>query len=327
MVDISIVTSLFRSDEFLPAYVRVVSKTAAALHKAGVSLEVVIVANDASPNERSLIEKFIAGADTFRVVPLYVLRESVYASWNRGIQASGGRVIGFWNADDIRDVGALIEAHQSLSASGNRVIYFPYTVVWIVRWWKLAIPWKHLHPALPFSRERFSRKMKAGPFFMFTREVYNEVGPFDSRFKIVGDLEWATRAMGFTDFYAGKEHSGQLVVHGSNLSGVWHPLENVEKNMIYLMHGMPEEIMPADPDLMHQVWNEWNIQGVTLSDATQEKLWGKNAADDWRKWQVEQQKAMQQVRISQIVRFVPRWLVKKLGLRGILNRMTILKSS
>src|SRR5690242_9773866 len=183
MVDISIVTSLFRSDEFLPAYIKVVSKAAAQLHAAGVSLEVVIVANDASPLEQKLIEQFVTQAKTFEVVPHYVLRESVYASWNRGVQASQGRVIGFWNADDIRDVGALIEAHQSLAPDGHRVIYFPYTVVWILRWWKLAIPWKHLHPALPFNRERFSRKMKAGPFFMFTREVYDQVGPFDARFK------------------------------------------------------------------------------------------------------------------------------------------------
>src|SRR5262249_15348219 len=123
MVDISLVTSLFRSDSFLPAYINLVSRAATALQAAGVSLEVVIVANDASPLERQLIEAFAAQASSFQVIPVYVPRESVYASWNRGIQTGQGRVIGFWNADDVRDVGALVEAHLTLSAQGNRLIY------------------------------------------------------------------------------------------------------------------------------------------------------------------------------------------------------------
>jgi hypothetical protein len=327
MVDISIVTSLYQSEKFLPIYINHVLKVAQSLADYGISFEVVIVANDASKREHALIDDLVTHAKTFQIIPIYVDRETVYASWNRGIEASKGEIIGFWNADDIRMAEAIVEAHKVLNTQENKLIYFSYAIVRFVQIWKqYRIAWKRLHPALAFNKSLFSRKMKAGPFFMFKRELYNLTGSFDPRFRIAGDLEWCIRAMQFTDFIPGKEIVGELVIHGSNLSGVQHPLENVEKNMIYLMHGMQDVVMPSDPKLMLETWASWKVERISLSRELEDKLFGKNAMGDWQKWQDEQQKILKRQRFSDTIRFIPRQIINKTGLRFLLIRLGVRRS-
>ncbi|MEL6526543.1 MAG: hypothetical protein AAFQ07_12630, partial [Chloroflexota bacterium] len=55
MPDISLITSLYRSDEHLPTYIEAVEAVARDL---ALSLEVVIVANDATEAERHLLDTF-----------------------------------------------------------------------------------------------------------------------------------------------------------------------------------------------------------------------------------------------------------------------------
>jgi glycosyltransferase involved in cell wall biosynthesis len=325
VLDISVVTSLFRSENFLQSYVNRVLEAGRLLHVAGLSFQVVVVSNNASPTERRLITSFEDRAQTFQVKTIYVDRESVYASWNRGVEASDGTVIGFWNVDDVRHVDALVEARNTLTSPHQQLIYFPYTVVRLIPLWKLHFPWRFFRPAIPFNRSLFRTRTKVGPFFIFTPDLYRQVGPFDSRFKIVGDLEWSVRAMNFTDFTAGKFNAGDLVIHGSNLSGVYHPLENVERNMIYLMHDMLDELVPADPELMRQVWTTWNLADVSLSPAVQEQLWGRGAQENWEHWKMEQLQELRRLRILEAVRFLPRQLIDRTGLRSPLTRLGLLK--
>ena len=126
---ISIITSLFRSEKNLRSYIKHLLRAAKEVSDAGLSLEVMVVANDASRAERDLIEALVAaGTDQLVVKPLYVARETIYASWNRAIEASSGLCLTPWNVDDIRTGAALIEGYH-LIADGCQLVDFPFHFV------------------------------------------------------------------------------------------------------------------------------------------------------------------------------------------------------
>src|SRR5690606_21328144 len=101
----SLITSLYRAEPHLAAYAGHVRNVAAQARAAGLSLEMVIVANDATERERALLAPLVAAGESgeLAVQVLHVPRETIYASWNRGVRAARGRCIGVWNADDARE--------------------------------------------------------------------------------------------------------------------------------------------------------------------------------------------------------------------------------
>jgi len=107
-MNISLIASFYRVQNHLPSWVARAEALSAAVARAGATLEFVILANDAQPEEIALIDAFAAHVPNVNVI--YVPRESLYASWNRGVKAARGALIGFWNADDARNVEAVLDA-------------------------------------------------------------------------------------------------------------------------------------------------------------------------------------------------------------------------
>jgi hypothetical protein len=86
--------------------------------------------------------------------------------------------------------------------------------------------------------------MHCGPFFIFTRELYNKMGPFDEQFKIVADFDWCVRAAKITDkFFLGKESAGVFRVDGKGLSSGGKPIHQAENNIVYRRHGVEDKIV------------------------------------------------------------------------------------
>lgn len=321
-MDVTIVTSLYRSDTFLPRYCDQLVSVGNALQQAGTALEVVLVVNDATPFERQTIAELAARASgVFQVKPLYVEREPLYASWNRGIEASTGECLGFWNVDDIRTAEALIEGNQRIHA-GCRLIDFPYTLIQIER----SVGGIHRttpveYQAFPYDIETYNPldRLRTGPFFMFARTLYDEVGAFDPRFKIVGDFEWNIRASKMTSFCRGQAHSGKYVIHGENLSA--SSLLPVEENIVLMLFPEVhhwEGLRPVPPDLMRSTWNIWN--SVDIPPDVQDRLWGETGSQIYRG---------QQTRYPMIpttLRDTLRDKFDSLGLRPVLARIGIMKS-
>jgi glycosyltransferase involved in cell wall biosynthesis len=109
---ISLITSLYRSEKHLPDYMRRVQNVASQLD---FPLEIVIVANDATPDERLLLET-LQPHDLLSVHIIHTERETLYASWNRGFAAAQYDMLGAWNVDDVRTVEGLIAAYEALEA-------------------------------------------------------------------------------------------------------------------------------------------------------------------------------------------------------------------
>ncbi len=276
-IDISLITSIYRAEKFLPDYFESVQSVVSSL--ADYAIELIIVANDATATERQLIDGFAQMLD--HVVPLYVGRETLYASWNRGVTAASGVVIGFWNVDDIRTAEGLVDAHTKIQA-GCSVIYAPLVEDVQQVWY--GIPdrrYEKRAPLVPFSKERFMCEPLGGTFFMFTPQIFAQVGGFDPRFKVLGDFEWWTRAAQHTAFCPGDVIAGYWIKHGDNLTSGGRG--DIERNVIYLLTGQFEYLNYSyDPQAMAAVWAEWAEDAPDVPADVADALWGEQARARWQ---------------------------------------------
>jgi hypothetical protein len=320
-MNISLIASFYRVQAHLSTWVARAEALASHVQKAGITLEFVIIANDAQDDERTLIDAFSAHVSNVNV--LYVPRESLYASWNRGVQAARGALIGFWNADDARNTQAVLDAWR-LCQAGAKVIYFPWTVIRL----DAKGHGRHeqqVYSQIPFDADFQKRKFRAGPFFMFTPALYKQVGGFDERFRIIGDWEWCNRAMTHTNFTSSRVNGGEFYVHGENLSNTGSTRQRCEENVMRILGGIADDIAPAPPDEMKTIWSAWE-HDHSISPAVAEKLWGAGASEAWASWQIEEPRRKTMIAREQQLRALPKWLIDTLNLRPLLARFGIVKA-
>ena len=82
---------------------------------------------------------------------------------------------------------------------------------------------------------------------MFTKSLYEKVGPFDEQFKIAGDFDWCTRAAYKTDtFVKAKTVGGIFRVDGGGLSAGVNPRRTAENNIVYIRNHVWGKIVAAN---------------------------------------------------------------------------------
>lgn len=226
---ISLVSSLYKSEKHLPYFLEKLKVFHDTLEKNGMGMESVIIANDISENEKILLQSY---RDFDWVKIFTVPRETLYASWNRGIRESSGDVIGFWNVDDERYPEALVKAVTELS-DDKQLAYFPfiYKRYLSIAGIDILVKKKVIDP-LPFDRTTFAQGMHVGPFFMFKKELVKKIGLFDESFTIAGDFEWITRAVDMTDFVKINTIGGVFKNNGKTLSGKKSSIQKIENDKI-----------------------------------------------------------------------------------------------
>ena len=234
---ISLVTSLYKSEKYLDTYLKNVDSFS---KQANFDFEIIAILNDASDFERKKLNDFKQTHSFLKI--LEVPREPLYATWNRGIDASRGDVIGFWNVDDIRYSKAIVDG-LSLIEQGNDLVYFPFRYKRYIHIMKIDILVKSIIIRVPeFDRREFTRSMICGPFFIFKKDFYKKVGPFDKQFKIAGDFDWCTRAAKIGTFAPSKEVGGLFTNNGTSLSGSKNKLQEVENNIVYTKNEVFDKI-------------------------------------------------------------------------------------
>lgn len=197
MVEISIITSMYRTEEHLVKWSKNLIKFAEEAESIELSFEVNAIANEPSALELEYLNE-LKKYSWFNLHT--VARESIYASWNRGVQVSTAPVCTFWNVDDIRNAKAIKDgldliAKNSLPELTGSVVYFPFIYKRYIQVFNYDILVKRITIKPPeFNKEEFIQSMHMGPFFLFTKSAYNKIGGFDEKYTIVGDYEWQARA-------------------------------------------------------------------------------------------------------------------------------------
>ncbi|MFA5131380.1 MAG: glycosyltransferase [Patescibacteria group bacterium] len=227
---VSLITSIYHSEKYLQKYLKRVKDFSLNLKRENTDFEIIAIANDPSEFEKKLLRAFLSENKYFRYYE--ITRESLYATWNRGVGLAEGDIIGFWNVDDERFSRAILRGVKAIE-DGKDLVYFPFIYKRFVKILSLSILVKRvlITPSL-FSREKFKKEMQIGPFFIFRKEFFYKVGPFDDSFKIAGDYEWQARAAQHSDFYLSKEIAGVFTNDGSGLSGRKDELQQEENSII-----------------------------------------------------------------------------------------------
>lgn len=248
---ISIISSFYRTDKYLPEFEENLKKFSSELLAAGAEFEFIAIVNDATEREKEFGRKF-SKALWFKFVN--VGRESVFASWNRGVDLAHGEIIGFWNADDIRWADAVIEA-KKLFEQGAELVHFPFLIKRYLKVGSFYLPLpsqridKTVPEFSPATKKEFIEGMVCGPFFMITKQLYGKVGPFDEQFKIAGDFDWCVRAAKLTDkIVKAKALGGSFRLDGGGLSAGGNMRQIVENNVVYRRNKV-NKIMPEDAAL------------------------------------------------------------------------------
>lgn len=299
-MSVAVISSLYHCEPHLPTFTAAVFGFAKQVSEAGVSVHYVPIANDASDYERAqidLLTREINANYYGRMTPIYVARESLYASWNRGIAAAQTPYIAFWNADDLRSAEAFIEGVGALQG-GSNLVDFPFTRVSAGRRLGLFPHRQRLAVARLFDPASFARGNGLGPFFIMSRALYQRVGPFDEAFRVAGDMEWAGRALAQARFHAGEGSGGDFLIHGDNLSNTGSDREDIEVNIIFLRRGEWRHLRPAHPRAQQDAWHSWgNSGGVQLPGEIEDFLWGPAAHARWQQYQRERRQGALQRRI------------------------------
>lgn len=191
---ISIITSLYKSDTHLESYIKNIERVSLELSQANIEHEFILIFNDPDSNEIAKIEEIKTNSNIKSNVTV-CRRESLYATWNRGIGIAKYQIITFWNVDDIRYTEALIRGISKLN-EGFDVVYFPFIYKRYVKFlgFKILVKIKLINPPI-FSKKIFLSQMHIGPFFITTKIAFKNAGMFDESFKVCGDFEWAVRAV------------------------------------------------------------------------------------------------------------------------------------
>ncbi len=227
---ISIITSLYHSEAYLSSFLVQAQEMYCELKKENILMEHIYIANDPRQDELFLLNAHDCGVEC-------VSRESLYASWNRGIKKSKGEFVTFWNVDDVRFHDA-IEKGISVLHEGYDAVYFPflYKRYIRVRNQRLLIKKKTVMPIV-FDSDRFTYEMHAGPHFIVRKDVFEKIGLFDESYRIAGDFEWWTR-FAKHGLQAKKVDlvSGVFTNDGHTLSGSKQTCQQEENTRIYGMN-------------------------------------------------------------------------------------------
>ena len=154
---ITLITSLYKSEEYLKKYIRRIKKNADFLLKNNIDFEIVIIGNDSTVSEKQELEKFESLNKRIKI--FYVSREPLYASWNRGVELAKNEILGFWNVDDIRYPQAIVDGIR-LVKQGAELVYFPFIIKWYLNFlgFSVMVRKRTIHPPV-FDREEFIHRL------------------------------------------------------------------------------------------------------------------------------------------------------------------------
>jgi hypothetical protein len=246
MTSVSITSSIYRAEKFLPSWSKSVLAFAQEAKEIGLNFEINAIANDPTPAELTLLLP-LTEHPWFHLHQ--VPREPIYASWNRGVAVANAAVCTSWNVDDIRNAIAIKDglgliADNKTSEEHGVVVYFPFVYKRYINIFDHDFLVKRITVRPPaFEKQEFIQSMHIGPFFLFTKKAHERIGGFDEKYTIVGDYEWQARAAkNDVCFLQSAVVSGIFTNNGKTLSGSRSVRHSTELQEVFRMYNPVQEI-------------------------------------------------------------------------------------
>lgn len=180
---LSVLTSVYRGEEYLAAYCAQVEQQTLF-----PELEVIFVCNEPSAKERELVQVFQARHPE-QVQVIEVPRETLGASWNRAWAAARAPLLAIWNIDDCRVPDSLQRQVEAMTGNDWALCYGDY--VSVPRYGAQEGERRHT-PA--YSPRHFARAFaQGGAFWVLRRDVSEQAGYFDEQLRVAADMDLSLR--------------------------------------------------------------------------------------------------------------------------------------
>lgn len=225
---ISAIVSIYKGEKYLQGFLDNV-----ATQTVFDQLDLVVVHNEPTANEVSVIQKFQAKYQGV-LNHIVVARESLAVSTNRAIRAAKGEYVCIWNVDDLRTQNSLEMMAKTLDE--DPAAGFTYGDFSIVKRWlgkegrKVSCP--------EFSKKEFVQSMFTGPFYMWRKILCEKIGYWDEQCRQGADFDFSSRlAVEST----GKKTNGLLGYYldeGLGMSTNRATLQPIERVFIELRFGV-----------------------------------------------------------------------------------------
>lgn len=230
MIRISVITSLFHCHQYLDGYFKAVEEI---VNKE--ECEFLLLFNDPTSDEEEIVRKYIENKSYFKYIR--IARESLYATWNRGIHLAQGEYIANWNVDDCREPDSLKRQADALDRHPECAVAYGDTI-----------------SVLNFGDKKGRRNVersfttKSSPLFkhsffmscfpMWRKSIHNQVGYYDEQFKLVGDFEFQVRMAYFYDFIKVDGILGYFLSGGGGTRlSQQISTHSIEDNLVYMRYG------------------------------------------------------------------------------------------
>lgn len=235
MLRISVVTSMYRCNQYLDAFFDAVERI-----ENKDECEFILVFNDPTEEEYKKVSQRIEGKPYFRYV--VVEREPLYASWNRGARLAKARYVANWNVDDVRLPDSLKRQADALDSNPECAIAYGDTVS-VQNYGDTT---GRLNCELDYSKEtaeQFKNSFFMSCFPMWRKSIHEEIGYFDEQFRLVGDFEFQIRAAFKYPFVKTEGILGYFLSGGGGTRlSQQIARHTIEDNATYLRYGVYEKV-------------------------------------------------------------------------------------
>jgi len=224
---ISVLTSLYNCDSFLQGYFKALEKI-----EGKERIEVLLLHNAPQAKELAIIVEYLPTFDFVRHI-IIPERETLYRTWNRGIQLSEGEYITVWNVDDVRFPDSIIRQAEALDKNPGAAI--AYGDIWVSRDYGVCGTVKTNVPT-DNVKKFFFKFYGMSCFQMWRKSVHESIGYYDEQFKCSADFDFQIRAALHFPFVKIDELLGIYLEdqpHKLSANG----LQELENNIIYLRYG------------------------------------------------------------------------------------------
>jgi len=222
---ISVLTSLYNCETFLRDYLEALANI-----KGKEQIEVLLLHNAPQEKELAVIAEHLPAFDFVRHI-IIPERETLYRTWNRGIQLSEGEYITVWNVDDVRFPDSIIQQAEALDKNPEAAI--AYGDIWLSRQYGVCGTKKTNSPVYnQFTRKEFFLQYHISCFQMWRRSIHSTIGYYDEQFKCIADFDFQIRAAVHFSFVKTEDPLGiYLSDQPYKLSS--NGLQSIEQNILY----------------------------------------------------------------------------------------------
>jgi len=233
---ISVLTSLYNCENFLQGYFDSLVKI-----EGKERIEVLLLHNAPKEKEIDIINRNLSAFNFIRHI-IIPERETLYRTWNRGIQLSEGEYITVWNVDDVRFPNSILRQAEALDKNPEAAI--AYGDIWISKQYGVCGTKKTNVPV--YNRDTHKKFLSGyyiSCFQMWRKSIHEIVGYYDEQFKCVADFDFQIRTANRFPLVKVDNPLGIYLEdqpHKLSASGI----QEIENTTLYLRYGVYEKVNP-----------------------------------------------------------------------------------